>query len=85
MLVAGIGTPAKSRPRYHVHRQHMIKLPFYFNIAGRGVFVRYAVRLQEADETMRYITGQSIASLDTRGWLPTTVRQANLDEPLAGE
>lgn len=41
--------------------------------------------LQEADETMRYVTGQSTASLNARGVAIGTARQVSLDEPLAGE
>ena len=34
---------------------------------------------------MRYVTGQSIASLNARGVAIGMARQVNLDEPLTGE
>ncbi len=34
---------------------------------------------------MRYITGQSVVSLNVRGVAISMARQVNLDEPLTGE
>ena len=57
----------------------------YFSIAGREHSPGYAVNLRRPDKTVRYSTGQSIASLNARGVAIGMARQVNLDEPLTGE